>query len=237
MRDFRDAKVMAHALRDALKSRAVETTHSESLELIAKAFGFENWNILAAKIEAARPRGEAAPAPSPPSAPDAAGPDKTLYCSFCGKSQHVVRKLVAGPSVYICDECSDLCTEIVRGDDPFWKILSLLATGSDGYAAALDLVRGQSTEEVTAYVERTKQWVEKNREIVRYYHLRLQPRPDEQSERDDILRSPRFAHLTRKSTTQLGEQQQDAQLVLKRCEEALRIGTTVLGERGQQGSA
>ena|SRR5581483_5207856 len=53
MRDFRDAKVMAHALRDALKSRTVEITHSESLELIAKAFGYDNWNILAAKIEAA----------------------------------------------------------------------------------------------------------------------------------------------------------------------------------------
>jgi Glyoxalase superfamily protein len=39
MRDFRDAKAMAHALRDALKVRAVETTHSECLELIAKAFG------------------------------------------------------------------------------------------------------------------------------------------------------------------------------------------------------
>jgi hypothetical protein len=53
MRDFRDAKVMAHALRDALNSKAVETTHSEALELIAKAFGYDNWNILSAKIEAA----------------------------------------------------------------------------------------------------------------------------------------------------------------------------------------
>jgi hypothetical protein len=47
---------MAHALRDALKAKAVETTHSESLELIAKAFGYENWNILSAKIDAAKPR-------------------------------------------------------------------------------------------------------------------------------------------------------------------------------------
>ena len=53
MRDFRDAKAMAHGLRHALQSRAVETTHSESLELIAKAFGYDNWNILSAKIEAA----------------------------------------------------------------------------------------------------------------------------------------------------------------------------------------
>ncbi|MGI6409016.1 MAG: ATP-dependent Clp protease ATP-binding subunit ClpX [Thiopseudomonas sp.] len=39
---------------------------------------------------------------------------KLLYCSFCGKSQHEVRKLIAGPSVFICDECVDLCIEIIR---------------------------------------------------------------------------------------------------------------------------
>ena len=49
--------------------------------------------------------------------------EKTLYCSFCGKSQHEVKKLIAGPSVFICDECIDLCNEIIRdelppGDEP-----------------------------------------------------------------------------------------------------------------------
>ena len=39
---------------------------------------------------------------------------KLLYCSFCGKSQHEVKKLIAGPSVYICDECVDLCVDIIR---------------------------------------------------------------------------------------------------------------------------
>ena len=39
---------------------------------------------------------------------------KLLYCSFCGKSQHEVRKLIAGPSVFICDECVELCTDIIR---------------------------------------------------------------------------------------------------------------------------
>ena len=39
-----------------------------------------------------------------------------LYCSFCGKSQHEVRKLIAGPSVYICDECVDLCNDIIRDE-------------------------------------------------------------------------------------------------------------------------
>ena len=40
--------------------------------------------------------------------------DKLLYCSFCGKSQHEVRKLIAGPSVFICDECIDLCNDIIK---------------------------------------------------------------------------------------------------------------------------
>ena len=40
--------------------------------------------------------------------------DKILYCSFCGKSQSEVRKLIAGPSVYVCDECVDLCNDIIK---------------------------------------------------------------------------------------------------------------------------
>ena len=40
--------------------------------------------------------------------------EKVLYCSFCGKSQHEVRKLIAGPSVYVCDECVELCNDIIR---------------------------------------------------------------------------------------------------------------------------
>ncbi len=50
--------------------------------------------------------------------------DKLLYCSFCGKSQHEVRKLIAGPSVFICDECIDLCNDIIREEaqaDPATK--------------------------------------------------------------------------------------------------------------------
>ncbi len=43
--------------------------------------------------------------------------DKTLYCSFCGKSQHDVKKLIAGPSVFICDECIELCNDIIRDEE------------------------------------------------------------------------------------------------------------------------
>src|SRR6187455_3460746 len=57
---------------------------------------------------------------------DKSSGDKLLYCSFCGKSQHEVRKLIAGPSVFICDECIELCNDIIREE------------GSTGEAARTD---------------------------------------------------------------------------------------------------
>ncbi|MEL6201283.1 MAG: ATP-dependent Clp protease ATP-binding subunit ClpX [Pseudomonadota bacterium] len=51
----------------------------------------------------------------------------TLYCSFCGKSQHEVRKLIAGPTVFICDECVELCMDIIREESK-----SSVAKASDG---------------------------------------------------------------------------------------------------------
>ena len=57
--------------------------------------------------------------------------EKVLYCSFCGKSQHEVKKLIAGPSVFICDECIELCNDIIRDEIP--------AEGADGKAVKSDL--------------------------------------------------------------------------------------------------
>jgi hypothetical protein len=51
----------------------------------------------------------------------------TLYCSFCGKSQHEVRKLIAGPTVFICDECVELCKDIIHEE-----IKSSLGKSRDG---------------------------------------------------------------------------------------------------------
>lgn len=48
----------------------------------------------------------------------------TLYCSFCGKSQHEVRKLIAGPTVFICDECVDLCTDIIQEENTAPRLLT-----------------------------------------------------------------------------------------------------------------
>ena len=59
----------------------------------------------------------------------AASSEKALYCSFCGKSQHEVKKLIAGPSVFICDECIDLCNDIIRDELP--GIESVKASADD----------------------------------------------------------------------------------------------------------
>ena len=56
---------------------------------------------------------------------------KLLYCSFCGKSQNEVRKLIAGPSVFICDECVDLCNDIIREE--------IQETGSEGESTKLPI--------------------------------------------------------------------------------------------------
>jgi ATP-dependent Clp protease ATP-binding subunit ClpX len=44
-------------------------------------------------------------------------PEEVLCCSFCGKSQNEVKKLIAGPSVYVCNECIDICNEIINDDE------------------------------------------------------------------------------------------------------------------------
>ena len=70
---------------------------------------------------------------------------KILYCSFCGKSQHEVRKLIAGPSVYICDECVELCNDIIREelDEANLDKHEKLPTPKDIHAFLEDYVIGQ----------------------------------------------------------------------------------------------
>jgi len=58
----------------------------------------------------------------------------TLYCSFCGKSQHEVRKLIAGPTVFICDECVELCMDIIREESK-----TSLVKSSDGIATPTEI--------------------------------------------------------------------------------------------------
>jgi len=216
MRNFRDAKTMARALREALRAKAIETTHAEALELIAKAFGCENWNILSAKIEATEPApsDERTPSVSAQSAP------QTLYCSFCGKSQHEVRKLIAGPTAFICDECVDICTDVVEPDDDRELFRLMKGTEESGrlaYPALLDLARRMPTEELAHYVERGRKGVKRSRVALQDIERRLAMRDLEGAVDQNVLAT----------------MQQKAQRELKQYEDALNIATTVLGERRQ----
>jgi hypothetical protein len=215
MRDFRDAKVMAHSLRDALKTKAMEITHSESLELIAKTFGYENWNILSAKIDAARPQsGLTAGNPAPT-------PQAVLYCSFCGKSQHEVNKLVAGPHVFICDECIDVCSDII--DEQLLRLIE----GDEATARAM------STERLTQYVEHARKGEQRNRLALQHIESMLTLRRNAEPVDDDILISSGIIHLKSKTTDELLAMQKFPQDQLRRCQQALRTATPVLAERKQ----
>ena len=97
MRTCKDAKAMAKSLRDCLAARSVLLSHSLCLEIVAKQFGFADWNTLSAKWDL-----------------------EQSSCSFCGKSQHEVRSLIEGgcsnrgmsPCAFICDECVALSAQI-----------------------------------------------------------------------------------------------------------------------------
>ena len=70
----------------------------------------------------------------------------TLYCSFCGKSQHEVRKLIAGPTVFICDDCVELCMDIIReeGKDDIKASLDQVPSPKEIYKVLDDYVIGQA---------------------------------------------------------------------------------------------
>lgn len=233
MRDFRDAKAMAHSLRDALKAKAVETTHSECLELIAKAFGNENWNILSAKIEAAESRERGGRAFSSSGICDAAQ-KTTVSCSFCGKTQHEVETIIAGPPpIFVCNECVRLCNVII--DDQ--EILNLMKTdeeiGNQSYPAAVEYARGKSTEQLTLCVEQRKKLAELQRVALQQVKRRLAMRDGEALAEGDVLASPVYAHLRSKTKEDLLVLQQQVERELTRYEDLQRIAATVLGERRQ----
>src|SRR5262249_31104845 len=207
MRDFRDAKAMAHALRDALKVRGVKATHSECLELIAKAFGYDNWNILSAKIETARsrqPNGRALP---PAGAYDPVL-NKTASCSFCGKTQHEVEMLIAGPPpLFICNECVGISSDVLADQE----ILSLLKADEEhanqSSPAAFAYLRRKSTEQLALHVERGKKGAGHWRLGLQHIRRILAVRDgDVLAERDvpgNVLASPGYAFIKNTTTQHL----------------------------------
>jgi hypothetical protein len=214
MRDVRDAKAMARSLRNALRAKAVHTTHSECLELIAQAFGCANWNILSARIDALQP-----PTGSAPGRQNPAPQGGVLYCSFCGKSQHHVRKLVAGPAVYICDECVALCTDIT--DE---QLLQLMEGDAES-------ARAMSTDRLRHYVEHATKGVERNHSALQRIGRMLALREMASSEEDSPSTPPDLAQLESKTSDELRGIQRYSQDQLKRYEQALRTVTPVLSER------
>jgi Glyoxalase superfamily protein/ClpX C4-type zinc finger len=129
MRTYKDAKAMAKSLRESLAARSVLLSHSECLEIVARQFGFADWNTLSTKLRVESghsARTEDSESALQPAILDGAcqmprtvAPEQ-LSCSFCGKSQHEVRSLIEGgcsirgklPCVFICDECVALCAQI-----------------------------------------------------------------------------------------------------------------------------
>jgi hypothetical protein len=210
MRDFRDAKAMARSLRDALNAKAMQITHSESLELIAKAFGSDSWNILSAKIDAAQPR---AGAQKP------AQRDSLLCCSFCGKSQHDVKKLVAGPSVFICDECVDLCNDFVD------EQLLHLIEGNEESARAL------STDRLFHYVEHASKVMERHRLRLQRIDKVIALRANVSTSNDEVLQSANFAQLRAKTSDELLTMKKASQQQLNRYEQVMRTATPIINER------
>jgi hypothetical protein len=101
---YLDAKAMAKSLRESLSGRNVSLSHSECLEIVARQFGLSDWNRLAAKLT------------KKPETPE------QTSCSFCGKSQQDVQRLIEGACkrppqashdcVFICDECVEYCAQV-----------------------------------------------------------------------------------------------------------------------------
>ncbi|KRR26379.1 hypothetical protein CQ14_02455 [Bradyrhizobium lablabi] len=216
MRDFRDVKAMARSLRDALNARSVQTTHSESLELIAKAFGYDNWNILSAKIDTARP-----PSGWPGRLQNPASQAKLLYCSFCGKNQNEVTKLVAGPAVFICDECIDLCIDIVDA-----QLLRLIEGDEEG-------ARAMSTDRLQHYVVHAEKGAERNRLALQRIASVLALHARGAAADSETSLSPSLAQLKNKSPDELRTMQAYSQAQLKSYEQALRTATVIVNERGR----
>src|SRR5512136_125210 len=102
------------------------------------------------------------------------GGEKLLYCSFCGKSQHEVRKLIAGPSVFICDECIELCNDIIREET---------ASDKGGKGAKSDLPTPREIRQILDSYVIGQDTAKKILSVAVYNHYK---RHKEKSKKDDV---------------------------------------------------
>jgi hypothetical protein len=226
MRDHRDAKTMAQSLRKALAAEKVTVTHSQSLELIAQAFGLADWNMLSAAIEAdkAQPVEMAKPG------------KKTLYCSFCGKSQHIVETLIAGPDVMICNECVALCEGVLLNNRIGKSIAEVRAgdPGKDQVAAAADAIRVYSDEHLAAVRKSSADWLEHVTWGLGQIDARLErgapwSEPPEWKAVKD--RAPMRDPLAGMSTTEIADRRAELEKRQREVRERLEIIDRVIAER------
>jgi hypothetical protein len=189
MRDHRDAKTMAKGLRRSLAGQGIELTHSQSLEAIAQAFGYDDWNILAAKIEASRP------APAAEKRPE----DETLYCGFCGKSQHDVQVLIAGPNTFICNDCVAICDDVVEDHEVERHLKNPPADG-DPIAALEAYLANRPSEQLAAYLARAEESIAKQQQALDAFDGPEDAMPD------DLRRTLSYGHDPARVRARLAKQ-------------------------------
>ncbi|HEY4042265.1 MAG TPA: ClpX C4-type zinc finger protein [Rhodopila sp.] len=213
MRDFREAKVMARSLREALKAKAISVTHGESLELIAKILGVDNWNILAAEISAAD-----------------RGRSETLQCSFCNKPPSEIEALIAGPGVFICNECIALCTNALDERD-LSKLMDTTRAQppeTPPASALQDHLRGRSTGQLLAYQRDAQRRLQHTRAAIRTVGTLLGAASSE-----PLMPGPMQGFLRAKPRKELAAMKKQMEENLTASTSTLQMVTNILHERGQ----
>jgi len=206
MRDFRDAKLMARSLCEALKPKPVVLTHSESLELIAAIFGVDNWNVLSARIKAGDETSSDGPC-----------------CTFCRKASNEIEALVAGPGVYICNECIALCSNTLEEQS-----IAKMLREADPASAALDHFRDRSTEQILAYRREAQRRLSSTRTAMRAVEILLGETAHEQT-----VPEPIHELFRTKSKKELAATKEHLKHNLEKTEATLRIVDDVLRLRSQ----